>query len=136
MRQPVSSRRRKARTREPEREPTRQARVLRYYDSDEDSGTDAPSFHGDSSHDARRRSMASSPIRKILGKPNSWADPKKGVPTRRNSFRTPPIKQFGGREDEDARQFLNQLYTGFSLDEVDEEESLLLFPIYLEGRVL
>jgi hypothetical protein len=80
--------------------------------------------------------LPTSPIRKALGKPNEWGDPRRcalgtNQQYKNNSFKTPPIKQFGGKEE-----FLNQIYTAFSLDEVDDEQSLLLFPRYLSGRAL
>jgi hypothetical protein len=108
----------------------------KYSSSDSSDSEDSNKGHqgGDSKRD--RKSLTTSPIRRALGKPEEWGDPSRGHRSKRNSFKTPPIKQFSGKDGEDPKEFLNQIYTAFALDHVDEDQQMFLFSRYLSGRAL
>jgi hypothetical protein len=59
----------------------KKSHALRYCDSSEDSESE------DRDPSPQRRSMGSSPIRKILGKPTAWGDPRRADRSRRSSFK-------------------------------------------------
>jgi hypothetical protein len=114
----------------------KRAKGPKYSSSDSSDSEDSNKGRqgGDSKRD--RKSPTTSPIRRALGKPQEWGDPSRGHHPIRNSFKTPPIKQFSGKDGEDPKEFLNQIYTAFALDHVDEDQQMFLFSRYLSGRAL